>query len=362
MASIPPIGIPPRATLTAVGCVIALLLAEAILRIIPPLGPAFILAGTNGAMDNQIFQDDIRLRVVLAPNVQGDGFTTNALGLRGAEIPSKKANSHRVLAVGDSFTLGLQVTDEETFSARLNTALGPNIEVFNAGVPGYGTEQATEMMRRIVPRVQADAVLLTVYTGNDFRDNLNWAKSPGLPTTPPPVQAPPPRPPRWISVLSKYSRIAANYLMFSALKNQESDFRMAEFKDEILPFADRDHLEQIQSYTQTALGRFAAACSELNVKCGIAIVPPAFVAHPERVEKTFRAFGLDPKTADLNAPQTMVQQNTPPTVSVLDLTPMLQQRADERPYLVFDPHFSANGHEITASALQPFIRALVEPQ
>ena len=307
-----------------------------------------------------MFQDDVGLRVVLAPNVESDGFRTNALGLRGPAVQTKKANTRRVLAVGDSFTLGLQVTDEETFPARLNAALGPDIEVFNAGVPGYGTEQATEMMRRMVPKIEADAVLLTVYTGNDFRDNHNWAKSPGLPTTPPPVQAPPPQPPKWLSALSKFSRIAANYLMFSALKNQESDFRMAEFKDEILPFADRDHLNQIQPPTRSALRGFAATCSELGVKCGAAIVPPAFVAHPERVEKTFSAFGLDPSTAQLDAPQSMVQRSIPKTVSVIDLTPTLQKRADERPYLVFDPHFSANGHEIAASALQPFIRTLVD--
>ncbi len=352
----------PRVVLSVGGFVLALLMAEFILRMIPPLGPEFILAGTNNTIDNRMFKDDVRLRVVLAPNVAIDGFTTNTLGLRGPEVQPKSSTTRRVLVVGDSFTLGLQVTDEKTFPARLNTALGPEIEVFNAGVPGYGTVQATEMMRRVAPKIEADAVLLTVYTGNDFRDNANWAKSPGLPTTPPPVQAPPPQPPQWLSALATYSRIAANYLMFSALRNQETDFRMAEFKDEILPFADPQHLNEILQPTQSALRYFATTCSELRVKCGVAIVPPAFVAHPERVEKTFSAFGLDPKTAQLDWPQTMVQQNLPRSVLVMDLTPALQQRSDERPYLVFDPHFSANGHEIAATALQPFIRTLVGSQ
>ena len=133
------------------GLVLALGLAEIILRLIPPMGPEFILAGTTQSIDNQIFEDDVALRVVLANNVEIDGFTTNSLGIRGGAIGPKKADTRRVLAVGDSFTLGLQVRDDETFSALLSEALGPTIEVLNAGVPGYGTEQAAEMMRRLAP-------------------------------------------------------------------------------------------------------------------------------------------------------------------------------------------------------------------
>ena len=350
---------PSRAVLVVAGLLVAGVLAEGVLRLIPPLGPEFILAGTSNSIDNQIFQDDVGLRVVLAPNVKTDGFTTNGWGIRGAASGPKFAGSKRVLAVGDSFTLGLQVTDQQTFAARITTALGPDIQVFNAGVPGYGTEQATAMMLRLAPEVQADAVLLTVYTGNDFRDNHKWAQSPGLPTEPPPVQAPPPQPPQWMSKLSKHSRMISTYLMYSALRNREKDFRMEEFKDEILPFADRDHLNQLTPPTRTAMARFSEACNQLRVKCAVAIVPPAFVVHPDRVERTFEAFGLDPAKAQLDAPQAMMKRSIPKGIAVLDLTETLQARASERPYLVFDPHFSSAGHEIAAEALGPFLQDVV---
>ena len=84
----------------------------------------------------------------------------------------------------------------------------------------------------------------TVYTGNDFRDNLKWNKQPGLPTTPPPVQNRP-QPPRWMAAFAQYSRIAATIMMFRSLQNLETDFRLEEFRDEMLPFADPDHLEQL---------------------------------------------------------------------------------------------------------------------
>jgi lysophospholipase L1-like esterase len=341
------------------GLVLALVLAEVTLRMLPPLGPEFILAGTTETIDNRVFKDDVALRVVLAPNVDIDGFTTNSLGIRSETMSTKRAGARRILAIGDSFTLGMQVADGETFSDLLSEKLGPEIQVFNAGVPGYGTEQATELMRRLVPEVEADAVLLTVYTGNDFRDNRNWVQAPGMPTEPPPVQAPPSRPPRWTVGIAKYSRIASNILMFSALKNQESDFRLEEYKDEILPFADMDHLNQLKPPTRTAMKRFLSTCFEVQVKCGVAIIPPAFVVHPERVERTFTAFGLDPAKAQLDAPQKAMRRIVPKEVAVIDLTEALQLMVANQPYLTFDPHFSAAGHAIAAEALAPFITELV---
>jgi len=351
-----------RGLLVAGGLFVALGMAELTLRLLPPFGPEFILAGTTGSIDNRVFQDDVALRVVLAANVDIDGFTTNALGIRGETLGPKAADSHRVLAVGDSFTLGMQVEDGETFSDLLSTQLGPNIQVLNAGVPGYGTEQATELMRRLASKVEADAVLLTVYTGNDFRDNSNWVQSPGMPTEPPPVRPPPVRPPQWTAALAKYSRVVSNLLMFTALRNQESDFRLEEYKDEILPFVDHDHLNPLKPPTRTAMKRFLSTCFEVKVKCGVAIIPPAFVVHPERVERTFTAFGLEPNLDQLDVPQDVMRRIVPKEVAVIDLTDALREGATEKPYLTFDPHFSAAGHAIAAEALGPFVSQLVSEQ
>jgi len=158
--------------------------------------------------------------------------------------------------------------------------------------------------------------------------------------------------------VAPYSRIVSNILMFSALKNQETDFRMEEFKDEMLPFADRDHLNQLKPPTRSALKRFLSTCFEVKVKCGVAIIPPAFVVHTERVERTFSAFGLDVAKAQLEAPQDTMRRMVPKEMAVIDLTDSLREGASEKPYLVFDPHFSASGHAITAEALAPFITEL----
>jgi len=72
---------------------------------------------------------------------------TNSLGLRSPEIsPAKSPEVLRVLSIGDSTVLGFGVEQDETFSALLETQLRVEldrpVEVINAGVAGYSSEQA----------------------------------------------------------------------------------------------------------------------------------------------------------------------------------------------------------------------------
>ncbi len=352
-----------RTALAIAGLLVALGLAEATFRLMPPMGPEFVLAATTGKMDNSLFTDDVTLRVVMAPNIKTTHYNTNSLGIRGPNLKAKLADQKRILAIGDSFTLGMQVADNETFPARLSQELGDSVSILNAGVPGYGTEQATGLMRRLIPLVQPEAVLLTIYAGNDLRDNANWAASPGMPSKPPPVvTAPPPQRSSWLVNLAQHSRLVAYTLMFSDLRQAENDFRIAEFKDEILPFTSRDHLNPLMPPTRNAIRKFGDACRELRVRCGVAIVPPAFVVHTERLERTFEAFGIKADDTEIESPQRMIRSAVPHPIPVIDLTDTLKSNAHREPYLIFDPHFSAEGHAITATALAPFIRKLLEIQ
>ena len=75
---------------------------------------------------------------------------TNSLGFKDAsvrEVPLK-AERHRVLLLGDSFTEARQVDIADTYWKRVETKLsvdsqlrGRQVEVLNFGVGGYGTSQ-----------------------------------------------------------------------------------------------------------------------------------------------------------------------------------------------------------------------------
>jgi hypothetical protein len=64
-----------------------------------------------------------------------------------------------VLAVGDSITFGDGVKDDETWPARLESLRGRR--VLNAGVSGYGLDQAVLRAERLLARHRVDWVVLT---------------------------------------------------------------------------------------------------------------------------------------------------------------------------------------------------------
>lgn len=80
----------------------------------------------------------------------------------------------RVVAVGDSFTHGDGVTNEQTWAYRLERIRG-DLEVVNFGVPGYGTDQAFLRWRRDAASLRADFAVLGIWPENVCR-NLNLVR------------------------------------------------------------------------------------------------------------------------------------------------------------------------------------------
>ncbi|MGI9305288.1 MAG: SGNH/GDSL hydrolase family protein [Gammaproteobacteria bacterium] len=102
----------------------------------------------------------------------------NSYGFRGPERPRRSSSgSFRVLVLGDSFTEGVQVSEEQLFTAILETRM-ENTEVLNAGVGGYGTVQQYLLLETEGTSFEPDVVLLMFYE-NDLSDNC-LSHSPGF--------------------------------------------------------------------------------------------------------------------------------------------------------------------------------------
>jgi hypothetical protein len=71
-----------------------------------------------------------------------------------------------ILAVGDSFTFGSGVSDSETWPAQLENLLGTR--TFNAGVSGYGIDQAFLRVRRLLSRYKFHTVIFS-FIPDDIR-------------------------------------------------------------------------------------------------------------------------------------------------------------------------------------------------
>jgi lysophospholipase L1-like esterase len=93
----------------------------------------------------------------------------NQKGLRDREHSYERPNdTRRILVIGDSFAWGYGVEESERFSQLLETSLG--VEVINAGVSGYSTDQELLWFRGEGIKYETDLVLL-VFAGNDIGEN-----------------------------------------------------------------------------------------------------------------------------------------------------------------------------------------------
>lgn len=102
--------------------------------------------------------------------------TINGKGTRGEEVSyEKKDGIIRVLMLGDSITFGYGVADEQTFSYLLDEK-SEKIEVINAGVQGYGTDQELIYLKNEGLKYQPDVIVLNFTLSNDIVDN-SFSKS-----------------------------------------------------------------------------------------------------------------------------------------------------------------------------------------
>jgi len=86
----------------------------------------------------------------------------NHYGFRGPEFDEiKPAGVYRVAVLGDSFTYGNGVAEQDRFSDRLGAALEPrHIQVLNFGFPGNNWPDNVMTLERRVLRLKPDFVLL----------------------------------------------------------------------------------------------------------------------------------------------------------------------------------------------------------
>lgn len=93
----------------------------------------------------------------------------NEKGLRDrSHTYERQSDFKRILVLGDSFAWGYGVEESERFSQQLEESLG--VEVINAGVSGYSTDQELIWYQNEGIKYEVDLVIV-VLAGNDVGDN-----------------------------------------------------------------------------------------------------------------------------------------------------------------------------------------------
>lgn len=184
-----------RLALVGAGMLMALALAEVLLRVFPP------------PISDRLFEAHDRFGWFHIPGREGwhrtHEFSTlvtlNSQGLRDVEHGYSGAEGiYRILILGDSFAEGFQVQLEETVGRRLEGMLNGrrvgSFEVINGGVSGFGTDQELIFYEEEGSRYRPDLVLLFFFQ-NDVQDNADDSHFRLTGGTLERLQAPPPADP-----------------------------------------------------------------------------------------------------------------------------------------------------------------------
>jgi len=121
--------------------------------------------------ENGLFRHDDLLGHEPNPGFSGPGVgrsfhTIDAEGFRSCGGDTASGDAGAILTVGDSYTYGDEVRDEETWPAQLQRLTGRR--VLNAGVTGYGIDQMVLRAERYVA-THRPAVVILSFIADDVR-------------------------------------------------------------------------------------------------------------------------------------------------------------------------------------------------
>jgi hypothetical protein len=292
-------------------------------------------------------------------------FTTdlaiNAQGVRdGQDIGPKAADERRIVILGDSLVLSIQVALAETFGKRLEARLNAadsahRWRVINAGVQGYGPVEDWFFFDRIAAAFQPDIVLVMPFVGNDAieaNDHESWLDA-GRPPSSTAGQAALTRVRRLVraSMVLQIVRLRLD-LLRSRLTTPGPERPLSSYLADPPP----DVLHGLD-VSRRAIELIAARGSALGARTGIVLVPARFQtddADYGRLAETVRLAGgqLVRNSASERFRDALVPLGLP----LLDLQPILAAQPD-RMGLFFQRniHFTPRGHEVAAGALFQFV-------
>lgn len=337
-----------RFTLVLGALLLPLIVAELLLRYAGGIGP-----GEYQTADLQV-ASDIYGRQNLANRAgwkKSSEFSvhvrTNSSGLRGPEIPhAKPSNALRVLVLGDSFTFGAQVHEDETFVSRLGQSLeggaarlgmeGRQIETINAGVDGWSTINALAWLQTEGVRYEPDIVVVMFYTGNDPGENFDRMKAVQRLVGPSEPASSLPAP----ELRKSLARMSALYAAVESgvLAKLPPALERPELPDPSLlkerKSADADRKERGWELSATFLRQMREVCDEGNVSFIVVGIPTVeHVVNADRLPTPIRTIGREVGA---------------PVVDLLDTFRAASAASSALLYFPKDKHWTALGHDLAA--------------
>jgi len=274
------------------------------------------------------------------------GYRTHPI----SRVPS--ADRVRVLVLGDSFTYGVGVEDDETFSARLE-GLAPEIEAINTGVNGYGSAQELLLLRDEGIDLAPDVVIVTFFwndVGNNLRENAaRFRLEDGVLRYPDPQpelaavsSAPPPSHREWLRYSYTYRFVSDRAKMLGFWLKVVFGIPLEE-----TDFVDDGQREQAWDLEFAILREMRRLSQEAGAEFLLVVIPDQV-----QLDTDVEVLGLEP--SDYEVQERLEAFARSEGMPMLDLIPALRAAAERNPgplYYRRDRHLRPPGHVVMARAI-----------
>ena len=348
-----------RLIFLGVSLIISLFAAELAVRLVRPQAVMTVSPG--------LYEPDAPRRYRIAPGFRGritnqaefdTEVVTNRAGLRGPEAGSKPAGGLRILAIGDSFTFGVGARQEETWPAQLERRMR-NVQVLNAGAPGFGVPDEVAWFEAHGVDLHPDAVVVAVFLANDLQD-----ASPDQPKVAVvdgslvvPGETGGLR--RWLYYHSHLFRLFKSSVLEGRVRSilgLKEPWAKRELRAEFSLYAPAlpEELRKGAEATDAAVARLASR----GVPVVAVLIPSLPQVDPRRWAALLDQFGLDPSGHDPRRPNRLFREIFERHgVPVLDLTGTFESavRRGQRIYYPVDQHLTPAGYDLMARTIGEFL-------
>ena len=269
----------------------------------------------------------------------------NSLGFRDSEHLKKRPEDiTRVVIIGDSFTYGWGVDQDQTYPALLEPLLDGagdrQYEIFNMGIPDTGTVEAQQIAQIAMtfdPHIIVLAMLLEdrwAVNGNDLVDNARKLQGKQA--------AAAGRQPSAGVLTSIHNFLARNSALYAYIMTRRGN-TMRRQAIGMRENRNREELDAAWELTTGLLAELNARAKAANVTFAVVRCPFYFDAQrdePDRISTRLTEVGQGLE------------------IPVLDLLPGMQQLDTDSLYYQRDGHWTPAGNEAAAAIITPFIHSL----
>jgi hypothetical protein len=307
----------------------------------------------------------------------GHEIATNSAGMRDRERALTKAPGvYRILVLGDSFMEAYQVKFEDAFVSvlerRLNEAADRPVEVVNASVSGWGTDDELAYLTRHGIRFQPDLVLVGMTLHNDVQDNLieEFHSYAGGDLQEKPTE----RMQAGDFALLKAKEFLASrsHLFQMLLRAKRASWTRNEgqrLETHVMGLLEEQQPESIQrgwSMTQLLFRKMKQTSAEIGAPLVVFLIPLRVQISESNLQGFLKSHDMNRAQVILDHPQRFMRQiGTAEGIPVIDLLADFRRKESTGPdqlYLTGDGHWTATGHRLAAELVaSQLIKSAVLP-